>query len=205
MEGLSLRVKDVDFDRNVIIVREGKGGKDRVVMLPKALVQPLREQLNAARALWTADRAAQRPGVYMPFALDAKYPRAGQSWAWHWVFPSPTLSIDPRSGIERRHHLYELLPKEAFQDTTQLATAIKGLTITLGAVRPLDEAISTAGGVLFEVLTPELMLEQLPGVFCAGEMLDWEAPTGGYLLQASFATGYRAGRGAAQYLAAQRS
>ena len=107
MEGLSLRVKDVDFDRNVIIVREGKGGKDRVVMLPKALVQPLREQLNAARALWTADRAAQRPGVYMPFALDAKYPRAGQSWAWHWVFPSPTLSIDPRSGIERRHHLYE--------------------------------------------------------------------------------------------------
>lgn len=60
-----------------------------------------------ARTLWTADRAAQRPGVYMPHALDAKYPRAGQSWAWHWVFASPTLSVDPRSGIERRHHLYE--------------------------------------------------------------------------------------------------
>lgn len=106
-EGLNLRVKDVDFDRHLIVVREGKGGKDRVVMLPRSLVQPLREQLAASHALWTADRAVQRPGVYMPYALDAKYPRAGQTWAWHWVFPSPVISTDPRSGIERRHHLYE--------------------------------------------------------------------------------------------------
>ena len=129
---------------------------------------------------------------------EVQHPRGTRSLASHL---KSRLRLD---GIKSAI-LYELLPKEAFQDTTQLATAIKGLTITLGAVRPLDEAISTAGGVLFEVLTPELMLEQLPGVFCAGEMLDWEAPTGGYLLQASFATGYRAGRGAAQYLAAQRS
>ena len=107
MEGLSLRVKDVDFARYVIIVRDGKGGKDRVVMLPHAVVQALREQLERSRALWAADRAAQRPGVYLPHALEAKYPRAGQSWAWHWVFASPMLAIDPRSGIERRYHLLQ--------------------------------------------------------------------------------------------------
>lgn len=107
MEGLSLRVKDVDFDRRVIVVREGKGGKDRVVMMPRTLEVPLREQLRKSHQLWEADRAAQRPGVHLPFALEAKYPRAGQSWAWHWVFPSPNLSTDPRTGVERRHHLFE--------------------------------------------------------------------------------------------------
>ncbi len=127
---------------------------------------------------------------------EVQHPRGTRSLSSHL---KSRLRLD---GIKSAI-LHELLPKDAFQDTTQLANAIKGLTITLGAARPLDEAISTAGGVLFEVLTPELMLEQLPGVFCAGEMLDWEAPTGGYLLQASFATGYRAGRGAAQYLASQ--
>lgn len=106
-EALSLRVKDLDFDRKAIVIREAKGAKDRVVMLPTTLIEPLREQLARSRALWTADRAAQRAGVFMPHALDAKYPRAGQSWPWHWVFASPTLSIDPRTGIERRHHLYE--------------------------------------------------------------------------------------------------
>jgi predicted flavoprotein YhiN len=96
--------------------------------------------------------------------------------------------------------LYECLSKEAFNNPAQLAAAIKALPITLQAARPLDEAISTAGGVLFEVLTPDLMLEKLPSVFCAGEMLDWEAPTGGYLLQACFASGHRAGQGACGYL-----
>jgi integron integrase len=106
-EGLSLRVKDVDFDRHVIVVRSGKGDKDRVVMLPRTLATPLREQLARSRALWAADRAAQRSGVAMPHALEAKYPRVGQSWAWHWVFPANGLSVDPRSGVERRHHLFE--------------------------------------------------------------------------------------------------
>lgn len=106
-KGLSLRVKDVDFDRHVVIVRSGKGDKDRVVMLPRSLVPALREQLAGSRALWAVDRAAGRSGVYMPHALDAKYPRAGQSWAWHWLFPAPKLSVDPRTGVERRHHLYE--------------------------------------------------------------------------------------------------
>ena len=82
----------------------------------------------------------------------------------------------------------------------QLATAIKALLITLGATRPLDEAISSAGGVMFEDLPPSLMLKARPGVFCAGEMNDWEAPTGRYLLTACFASGRKAGRGAFAFL-----
>jgi integron integrase len=104
-EGLSLRVKDIDFERNVVIIREGKGGKDRVVMLPIVLKPALKEQLAYARAVWEADRQAQRPGVFLPHALESKYPRAGQSWIWQWVFPSPTISRDPQSGINRRHFL----------------------------------------------------------------------------------------------------
>ncbi|QCB45478.1 integron integrase [Hydrogenophaga sp. PAMC20947] len=107
MEGMRLRVKDVEFDRHVVIVREAKGGKDRVVMLPRSLAPALRLQMLAARALWEADRQAQRGGVEVPHALDVKYPKVGYSWGWFWLFPSPTFSIDPRSGVERRHHLFE--------------------------------------------------------------------------------------------------
>jgi integrase len=100
-EGLRLRVKDIDFDQRAIIVREGKGGKDRVVMLPDTLATPLREQLARARVLWSSDRTAGVPGVSMPDALARKYPRAASTWAWHWVFPSPTLSVvpDPKSSV----------------------------------------------------------------------------------------------------------
>jgi integron integrase len=107
MEGMRLRVKDVDFDRHAVIVREAKGNKDRVVMLPRSLAPALRLQILAARALWEADRQAQRGGVEVPHALDIKYPKVGATWAWFWMFPSPTLSTDPRSGVERRHHLFE--------------------------------------------------------------------------------------------------
>jgi integron integrase len=123
-EGLSLRVKDIDFDRHVVIVRSGKGDKDRVVMLPKSLVPALREQLVQSRALWSADRAAERSGVYLPHALEQKYPRAGLSWAWHWVFPAPKLSIDPRTGVERRHHMFdERLSRRLKQACTQCGIA----------------------------------------------------------------------------------
>ena len=96
--------------------------------------------------------------------------------------------------------LREFMPKEDLQDTEKLSSAIKGLTIPLIATRPLDEAISSAGGVRFEELDANLMIRKLPGVFCAGEMLDWEAPTGGYLLSACFATGRAAGEGALQWI-----
>jgi integron integrase len=120
-EGLSLRVKDVDFARHVIVVREAKGAKDRVVMLPRSLAEPLREQLARSHGTWTTDRAAGRPGVFLPHALERKYPRADQSWAWFWVFPSPVLSVDPRTGIERRHHLHE---KRLQRDLKRAVTSV---------------------------------------------------------------------------------
>jgi integron integrase len=123
MEGLRLRVKDLDIPRKVITVREAKGGKDRVVMLPQVLVAPMSAQLDKARAVWTADRAAQQPGVETPHALDRKYPHAGETWAWFWVFPSPTLATDPRSGVIRRHHLYE----QRLQRALKLAVTEAGI------------------------------------------------------------------------------
>jgi integron integrase len=128
MEGLRLRVKDLDIPRKVITVREAKGGKDRVVMLPQVLATPMSEQLDKARAVWTADRAAQQPGVETPHALDRKYPRAGETWAWFWVFPSPTLATDPRSGVIRRHHLYE----------QRLQRALKMAVTEAGIARPVS-------------------------------------------------------------------
>jgi integron integrase len=123
MEGLRLRIKDVDFDRHAIIVREAKGGKDRVVMLPKSLASALKQQLLYARAVWDADQRVQRGGVETPHALEQKYPKVGQSWAWFWLFPSPTLSVDPRSGVERRHHLFE----ERLQRAVKKAVALAGI------------------------------------------------------------------------------
>ncbi len=123
MEGLRLRVKDVDFDRRVIVVRDGKGGKDRVVMLPQSISAALRQQVLQARATWDADLRAGRGGVDVPHALENKYPRVGHSWGWFWVFPSPTLSVDPRTGVERRHHLYE----ERLQRAMKKAVAQAGI------------------------------------------------------------------------------
>ncbi len=129
MEGLRLRVKDICFERNVIVVREGKGAKDRVVMLPRAIVPALRAQLQYARSLWAADRAARRPGVALPDALHAKYPKAGETWAWHWVFPAPTLSRDPRSSVERRHHLYEQRIQRAIKIAVRQAGIAKPVSV----------------------------------------------------------------------------
>jgi integron integrase len=122
-EALQLRVKDVDFDHRAIIIREGKGFKDRVVMLPQSLVPPLKVQLADARAHWAQDLAADRAGVFMPHALDRKYPNAGKTWAWFWVFPQATHSTDPRSGVIRRHHVYD----QTFQRDFKRAVAQSGI------------------------------------------------------------------------------
>ncbi|MBL8307332.1 MAG: integron integrase [Rubrivivax sp.] len=121
LEGLRLRVKDIDFDRRAIVVREGKGFKDRVVMLPAALEGPLQAQLQRAHAVWQSDREAGLAGVHVPAALVRKYPRAAESWAWHWVFPHSQPAEDPRSGVRRRHHLLEVNFQRAFK--TALAEA----------------------------------------------------------------------------------
>ena len=107
MECLRLRVKDVDLDRQVLTVRDGKGGKDRQVMLPKALHAEIAGHVGRLRALWEADRAADLPGVWLPEALGVKYPNAGKELAWQWLFPSKQLGTDPQTGIRRRHHLHE--------------------------------------------------------------------------------------------------
>jgi len=114
-EALQLRVKDVDFEFRTLIVRCGKGGKDRAVMLPATLLPQLHEQPAHARVLWAADAQAGRGGVFMPDALDRKYPQAGAQWAWFWVFPQADQSVDPRSGVQRRHHLHEQSLQRAFK------------------------------------------------------------------------------------------
>lgn len=124
-EGLRLRVKDVDFSHGAIIVREGKGAKDRVVMLPESLAPGLREQLSQAHAVWQQDQTDGRGGVEMPDALDRKYPRAGASWAWFWVFPQDHHSVDPRSGIVRRHHMYDQTFQRVFKRAAQAAGVTK--------------------------------------------------------------------------------
>ena len=157
-----------------------------------ALSAPLREALETeGRAVLHLDLA---PGKTLErLTADLSRPRGRDSLANH---------LRRRAGIEgvKAGLLRELLPFETLTATGQLAAAIKHLPLPVTATRPLDEAISTAGGVTFKTLDENLMLRDLPGVFCAGEMLDWEAPTGGYLLTACFATGRAAGEGAQAWL-----
>ena len=127
---------------------------------------------------------------------EVAHPRGSRSLSSHL---KSRLHLD---GIKTAL-LHELLSKTQLQDAPTLAAAIKALPVTLDAARPLDEAISSAGGVQFEAMDENLMLKAAPGVFCAGEMLDWEAPTGGYLLTACFATGVRAGRGVLDYFSSK--
>jgi integron integrase len=128
MECLRLRTKDVDFDRKIIVIKEAKGRKDRVVMLPEPLLQPLKAQLARARGMWEMDRARGIPHVEMPYAYGVKNPRAGGSWPWFWVFPSPTLAEDPRSKVVRRHHQYEQTVGRAIARATLLAQIPKKVT-----------------------------------------------------------------------------
>ena len=105
-EGLRLRVKDIEFERRELIVRFGKGGKDRVTMLPENLINPLREHLAKRRVLHERDIAGGYGEVELPYALATKHPRLAWQWGWQYVFPSAAMSVDPRSGVIRRHHLF---------------------------------------------------------------------------------------------------
>ncbi|MEQ1516133.1 MAG: integron integrase [Usitatibacteraceae bacterium] len=127
-EGLQLRVKDVDFDHRAIVIREGKGFKDRVVMLPESLIESMKEQISNARAVWSQDVAAGKAGVFMPYALGKKYPKAGASWSWFWVFPQAQHSTDPRSGVIRRHHLYDQTFQRDFKRAVVQAGVVKPAT-----------------------------------------------------------------------------
>jgi integron integrase len=125
MECVRLRVKDVDFERAEIVVRDGKGAKDRITMLPQALIIPLQAHLRARRQLFDDDRVKGKASVFMPNALDRKYTNAGTEWAWQYIFPSGSYSIDPRSGEERRHHLDEKLLQRAVKKAVQASDVAK--------------------------------------------------------------------------------
>lgn len=121
LEGLRLRIKDIDFERREILVRAGKGGKDRATVLPENLVLPLRDMIVRTKHLHDADLAAGYGEVWLPYALDAKYPAMGHSWGWQWVFPSARRSVDPRSGVVRRHHLQEQSVQRAISGAARRA------------------------------------------------------------------------------------
>jgi len=124
MECLRLRVKDVDFARCEILVREGKGFKDRVTILPSSLVQLLKQHLERVKVLHGEDLTKGFGDVYMPMALEKKYPSAGKSWGWQYIFPSRNFSTDPRSGVVRRHHADE----KAIQRSMKKAVTAAGIT-----------------------------------------------------------------------------
>jgi integron integrase len=128
MECLQLRVKDVDFERNTILIRAGKGNKDRAVMLPEKLKDSLQAHVARLKELFAADRQAEVPGVWLPDALGVKYPNAGKEWGWQWVFPSKQLGVDPRTLVRRRHHLHE----NAIQKAMKEAVTVAGITKPAG-------------------------------------------------------------------------
>ena len=119
MECLRLRVKDVDFGYGQLLVRDGKGGKDRVTMLPRTVVEPLKQHLVRVKSLHERDLAEGYGEVEMPYALSRKYPNAGREWAWQYVFPSRKRSVDPRTGVVRRHHIYETVLQRAVKQAAR--------------------------------------------------------------------------------------
>ena len=128
MECVRLRVKDVDFERLEIVIRDGKGAKDRMTMLPASIVPLLQAHLLKRRTLFDDDARIGKVSVYLPDALAVKYPNAPQEWAWQYIFPAGSFSIDPRSGIERRHHVDEKLLQRAVKRAVQATGITKPAT-----------------------------------------------------------------------------
>ena len=127
-ELLRLRVQDLDFARGIVLVREGKGAKDRVTTLPEAMKARLRAHLDEIRKLYDADRAAGMAGVWLPPAVEHKMPAAGTRWEWQWVFPSRQTAVDPRSGIIRRHHVQDSAFQTAVREAARKADIAKRVT-----------------------------------------------------------------------------
>ena len=182
----------VEFRRQGEFVVTGTGVEGSLVYAASAAGRDEIEAVGGAviRLDLLPDRSPER------VLHEVAHPRGSRSLSSH---------LQSRTGITgvKMALLRELVPADALADPARLAEAIKALPVPLAAPRPIDESISTAGGVPFEALDDSLMVRALPGVFCAGEMLDWEAPTGGYLLTACFATGQAAGQGALGWLGRQ--
>ncbi|MDV2994931.1 MAG: Tyrosine recombinase XerC [Chroococcidiopsis sp. SAG 2025] len=125
MECLRLRVKDIDFEYQQIAVRDGKGNKDRVTMLPVSTIEPIKAHLQKTKSLHQQDLALGYGSVELPYALERKYPNANSEWKWQFVFPSWKRSVDPRSQIVRRHHIYEQSVQRAVKGAVQKAGITK--------------------------------------------------------------------------------
>jgi len=128
-ECLSLRIKDIDFERNYITVRSGKGDKDRQTLLPENLKNPLQLQFDKIRPVYEEDRKNKIEGVWLPEALNRKYPSYSKEWGWFWLFPSYKLSVDPSTKIIRRHHMYSSTFQRAFRKAVSEAGITKNATI----------------------------------------------------------------------------
>jgi uncharacterized flavoprotein (TIGR03862 family) len=187
LKGVVLRFEEFEQAGELVLTEGGVEGS-----LVYAVSALLRERIAATdRARFTLDLLPAREQSWVQRELA--HPRGSRSLGSH--LQSRLNLAGAKAAL-----LWEVATPALRQDSHALAALIKNLPITVNAARPVDEAISTAGGVCFEALNPHLMLKAVPGVFCAGEMLDWEAPTGGYLLTACFATGRIAGLGAADWL-----
>lgn len=125
MKCARLRVKDIDFERSEILIRDGKGAKDRITMLPKSLADPLQAHLLHRRTLFDDDSRLGKASVYLPDALERKYPNAATDWVWQYIFPAGSFSIDPRSGVERQHHIDEKLLQRAMKKAVQASGIAK--------------------------------------------------------------------------------
>lgn len=143
-EAVSLRIKDLRLEEGTIVVRGGKGDKDRVTIMPMSLVAPLRESIQRSRLLWEDDRRNNLPGVYLPDDVSRKGPNLGTRWEWHWVFPSNKLSEDTASGIIRRHHVHPDMLNKAV--TVACRKARLGRRVTSHAFRHGFATALLAGG-----------------------------------------------------------
>lgn len=128
-ECLMLRIKDIDFERGCLTIRSGKGDKDRQTLLPERLKNELHQHLDSVQTIYQKDRKNDIEGVWLPQALERKYPHAGKEWRWFWVFPSYKLSVDPETKIIRRHHLYPTTLQKAFQQAVAKSGITKNATI----------------------------------------------------------------------------
>ncbi len=129
MDCCRMRIKDVHFDRGVIVLRAGKGGKDRATCLPVAVREPLVEHLQRVRSLFDRDRAAGRPGIWLPDGLERKLPNAGREWPWFWLFPSKSEARDPRTAVVRRHHAHETSLQKALKVAVGRAKIARRITV----------------------------------------------------------------------------
>ena len=128
-ECLSLRVRDIDFERQCLTVRSGKGNKDRQTLLPRVIIPSLQTHLESIKKYYDSDRNDNIPGVQLPYALDRKYINAGREWVWFWVFPSGKLSYDPREKIIRRYHIYPTTLQKTFHEAVLSSGITKNATI----------------------------------------------------------------------------